>query len=95
MNVNEVRPTPQPMSPAKPIRKGSAKQFQSEMDAALPVQAKQEQAKVQPAALTNSEKNYFEQLFPNSREEVRAYNPYQKENGKVEIRLGTLLDRKG
>jgi hypothetical protein len=95
MNINQVRNTvPQPTLTTL-LKKTTASQFQTDIATALTVQPKEESPKESPSILTNSEREYFEQLFPASAEEVRRYNPYQKDGGKVEIRLGTLLDRKG
>ena len=95
MSINEIRTTPPHLSVPKSIRKAAGKQFQAEMDPAVPVRPPQTGAKELPAALTNSEQDYFEKLFPHSAEEVKKYNPYQKNGGNVEVRLGILLDRRG
>jgi hypothetical protein len=48
-----------------------------------------------PTALTEAEKEYFQQLFPNSAEDISTYNPYQVNGSRMAPRLGSLVDRKG
>ena len=90
MNVNEVQSAlqnqllNQPRKTARGLRETTATPPSSTTP-----------TKEHPAALTNSERAYFEQLFPEASDEVRSYSPYQRDRGTVPARLGTLLDRKG
>ena len=48
-----------------------------------------------PALLTTDEKSYFEQLYPESRNEVRAHQAYSGRGAQQAAPKGTLVDRKG
>ena len=54
-----------------------------------------QKAKERPAALTNSEKEYFQQLYPNASDEIQTYNPYHRDGARTAAQLGSMLDRKG
>jgi hypothetical protein len=91
MNVNEIRTTPPQVSTLKPAQKKPATSFESELQKNAPTDDRSQRAD----KLTNSERSYFQDLFPQSAEEIRRYNPYQRDGVKNEVRLGTLLDRRG
>lgn len=99
MNVNDIRQTPPQMTILKQSQKRAAgtpfdaqiKQTPGEEKNAKMI----EHPHQQPAALTTSEKDYFEQLYPSSIDEVRTYNPYQRGGAQTTVRLGTHFDRKG
>lgn len=100
MNVNEIRNSAAqlPNLKRKPAEESP---FADQLKSVLPATSKAEQmqstlrAGERPAALTDSEKEYFEQLFPNSVEEISSYNPYEKDGLKTAVQRGTLIDRKG
>jgi hypothetical protein len=100
MNINEIRNTPA----LPPLQKKSQKAlseptFESQLKNAEHTTARPQdvlhQGNEHPAALTSSEREYFERLFPNSAEEIRTYSPYQNDKSKAAAKLGSLLDRKG
>lgn len=45
--------------------------------------------------MNNEERKYFEELFPNATNEVRAYHAYRRDGTRVTFTTGTLIDRKG
>ena len=102
MNVNEIRQSPVPLTILKQTQKRTTgtsfdRQLQntSTTDVKSNEVATPQQAKEHPAMLTNSEKEYFEQLFPNAAEEVRTYNPYRRDGATIAVKVGTHIDRKG
>jgi hypothetical protein len=95
MNVSEIRPTPAHTAAVsgKPSPTGFEDQLRKVTPRALGQQQATE-AQEQPAPLTRSERDYFEQLFPDAADEVRTYNPFRRDN-TAPARVGTLIDRKG
>ncbi len=93
MNVNEIRSNIPPPVVLKQSQKNANAAFDQKLNAA--VTGEPAQAQVSPAALTPSEQEYFEQLFPESTETVRSYNPYQRDGVKTPVSLGTIVDRRG
>lgn len=95
MNVNEIRnfitQVPIIKKSEKPLGESP---FGEQLKNASETQSAQS-GKERTAVLSNSEKQYFEQLFPNSAEEIRSYNPYQRGGAKTDVKLGSLVDRKG
>lgn len=87
MNVNEIRSATFQSQVLKPPQKRAP-------DIPFQEPAKKE-AKENPAVLTDSERNFFEGAFPDAAEEVRSYNPYQRDGASAPARLGSLLDRRG
>ena len=95
MNVNTIGNASGQIPTGRQAPKRAAKtSFQEEMQK-QPLPSATTENKAQPAALTNSEKEYFEQLFPNAVDEIRTYNPYQRDGAATSVRLGTLFDKKG
>jgi hypothetical protein len=95
MNVNPIQNAGGQVPAARQPRKRSTEtSFQEEVKkqslSSTPAAKKE-----RPAALTNSEKQYFEQLFPNAADEIRTYNPYERDGATTSVRLGTLFDKKG
>ncbi|HTY39063.1 MAG TPA: hypothetical protein VMH23_18235 [Bacteroidota bacterium] len=45
--------------------------------------------------ISDEEKKYFENLFPGSANEIRAYSPYGRNGLKQPATLGSLIDLKG
>jgi hypothetical protein len=93
MNVNEIRSNVPPQVLLKQSPKNAKGAFDQNLSAA--VASEPTQAEEVPAALTSSEREYFEHLFPESTETVRSYNPYQRDGVKTPATLGTVFDRRG
>jgi hypothetical protein len=87
MNVNEIRSATIQSQVLRPAQKRAAETPFHELV--------QSEAKESPAALTDSERQYFEGAFPGAADEVRSYNPSQRDGASVPARLGSLLDRRG
>jgi len=47
------------------------------------------------SALDPNEEQYFEQLYPDSAQEIRAHNTYRRDGVTVAFNAGTVIDRKG
>ncbi|MBI5474621.1 MAG: hypothetical protein HY961_19970 [Ignavibacteriae bacterium] len=93
MNVNEIRPhIPSPTLP-KPAQKNAKGTFDESLNSAAATASPQ--AQETPAALTSSEREYFEHLFPEASQSVRSYNPCRRDGVKEPATLGTIVDRKG
>jgi len=45
--------------------------------------------------LSDQEKDFFQQLFPSSAADIRAYAPYQRNGRQQPSQIGTLIDGKG
>ena len=54
----------------------------------------QEKAQTEPI-ISDSEKQYFETLFPGASDAVRSYSPYQRTGMKQSVSIGSLVDAKG
>jgi hypothetical protein len=50
---------------------------------------------LQDAVISDDEKQFFENLFPASAGEIRAYSPYSRGGVKQSAVVGSLVDRKG
>ena len=48
-----------------------------------------------PDALTDAENKYFQDLFPSSAAEIRAYGSYQRDGKQMQPAVGGMIDRKG
>lgn len=87
MNVNEIRSAAVQSQVLRPAHKRAGEtQFRA---------LGKNEAQEAPAALTDSERNYFEGAFPDALDTVRSYNPYQRDGASVPTRLGLRLDRRG
>jgi hypothetical protein len=94
MNVNDVRSAAAQTQTLRQAQQRATIQFHELVNEHSPDSINTE-TKELPAALTDSERQYFEQVFPDATEDVRSYNPYQRDGVNVPVRLGSLLDRKG
>lgn len=45
--------------------------------------------------VSENEKDFFVQMFPESENEIRSYNSYQSDGTRSTVKLGTMIDRKG
>ncbi len=45
--------------------------------------------------ITNDEKNFFKNLYPQKEEEINGYHFYNKNGVKNGVSLGSLFDRRG
>ena len=45
--------------------------------------------------ISDAEKKFFQQLFPNAAEEIRTYTPYQKNGLQQPMQVGTHIDVRG
>ena len=91
--INQIRTTPY-----APQTKNAAvvKQFPStEAVTGSAVQAKKAQQDDQEPVLTNNEQNFFEQLYPDSTQEIRSYQTYRRDGERMMASMGSLVDRKG
>jgi hypothetical protein len=102
MNVHEVRQSQTQVTILKKSQQRSAEMsFDQQLQKTVAAETKSGKAEPmmrgaeRPAALTNSEKEYFEHLFPKNADEVRSYNPYQRDGGAAVVKLGTLVDKRG
>ncbi len=96
MNVNEIRNPAAQWAALQQSQKKGAVQFEQQLKVAgagSPVEAQKPEEPV--AGLTESEKSYFEELYPSASGEVRGYNPYTSAGTTSSTRLGSLVDRKG
>ena len=50
---------------------------------------------LEAAVISDDEKQFFENLFPASTGEIRAYSPYSRGGVKQSAVVGALVDRKG
>ncbi|MBP8975399.1 MAG: hypothetical protein KBG83_01655 [Bacteroidetes bacterium] len=53
-----------------------------------------EQRKENPL-ITPEEQQFFEQLYPDATDEVRAYRTYRRDGSQAALTTGTHIDRKG
>jgi len=58
-------------------------------------QKKTQEGSVEDPVITDGERNFFEGLFPAAAKDIRSYSPYQRNGGRTEVALGTLVDLKG
>jgi hypothetical protein len=47
------------------------------------------------SVLTASEKEFFEDLFPGAKADIRSHNVYRKDGSTPPATMGTMVDRKG
>ncbi|MCX6135336.1 MAG: hypothetical protein NTU47_16140 [Ignavibacteriales bacterium] len=47
------------------------------------------------SVISDTEKQYFEDLFPTSADEIRSYSPYGRNGMKLSADVGSLVDMKG
>ena len=74
-------------------KNSNARQFEKELQG---VGSFQKASQAEPEKMLNDdEQQYFEQLFPNAVQEIRAYNTYRKDGIRVAYNAGTVIDRKG
>jgi hypothetical protein len=45
--------------------------------------------------VTNEEKNFFTELYPENKEQIDGYHFYNKEGDKKGVSLGSLFDKRG
>ena len=45
--------------------------------------------------LSKPEQNFFEQLYPESQNEIRSYPVYRKDGARISMNTGTIVDRRG
>jgi len=58
-------------------------------------QEKDEREKEAEMVLSKSEQTFFEQLYPESQNEIRAHHTYRRDGARISINTGTVVDRKG
>lgn len=96
MNVNEIRNPAAQLAALHQVQKKQGREFEQQLKSVAdtaPVSSQSPQAS--PAGLTDSEKSYFEELYPSASGEVRGYNPYTSAGTTASVRLGSLVDRRG
>lgn len=49
----------------------------------------------QDAVLSKNEQNFFEQLYPDSAQEIRSYQTYRRDGERIMATMGSIVDRKG
>jgi hypothetical protein len=49
----------------------------------------------QDAVLNESERAYFEELFPQTAKDLRSHPLYQRDGIRANVQAGSMLDRKG
>ncbi len=49
----------------------------------------------QDAVLSKNEQNFFEQLYPDSTQEIRSYQTYRRDGERMMATMGSVVDRKG
>jgi hypothetical protein len=54
-----------------------------------------ESKKNETVKVTNEEKKFFTQLYPNEEEKIVNYHFYSKDGDKNGVSLGSLFDRRG
>ena len=58
-------------------------------------EALQTQQQGNESVLTTKEQNFFEQLYPDSTQELRSYQTYRRDGERMMVSMGSLIDRKG
>lgn len=56
---------------------------------------KSQQPHSQDAVLNESERAYFEELFPQAAKDLRFHPVYQRDGIRATVQVGSVLDRKG
>lgn len=98
MNIHEIRnPAGQVplLKKSTPPHEDSAFEHQLQRASGKPEVQATGRGTERPTALTEAEKEYFQELFPSSAEDISTYNPYQVNGSRIAPRLGSLVDRKG
>lgn len=98
MNVSNIQSSAiQPTSVKKHPAPGGESAFEKNLKNVSSDSAptREVQGQEYPAVLSQPEREYFEQLFPSSSEDIRSYNPYKRDNALSSVKLGSLFDRKG
>jgi hypothetical protein len=49
----------------------------------------------QDSVLSKTEQNFFEQLYPDSTQEIRSYQTYRRDGERMMATMGSVVDRKG
>ncbi|HVN47596.1 MAG TPA: hypothetical protein VMU30_02125 [Bacteroidota bacterium] len=49
----------------------------------------------QDSVLSKNEQNFFEQLYPDSTQEIRSYQTYRRDGERMMATMGSMVDRKG
>jgi hypothetical protein len=74
----------------------AVKPFQSfEPASSSSIEAQKEQSGNQEAVLSKTEQNFFEQLYPDSTQEIRSYQTYRRDGERMMVNMGSVVDRKG
>lgn len=63
-----------------------------------PVQAKPKvnnAINIEPAKVTNEEKKFFVNMYPDNKAEIMDYHYYQKNGKMAGVAVGSLFDRRG
>lgn len=98
MNVTDIRNTPAQLPVHKKnTRPAGEESFEATLKN-IPAEATrtgETKQALSPAALTQPEQAFFERLFPDAADEVRSYNPYQRDQASPTVKLGTIIDRRG
>jgi hypothetical protein len=72
------------------------KQFQSfEPASAGSIATQNEQRGDQDSVISKTEQNFFEQLYPDSTQEIRSYQTYRRDGERMMVNMGSVVDRKG
>lgn len=95
MNINRIHnplQTPSPQVQQRPVVPQAEKTFSEHLaQQTTPSPSLDEHQ----AVLSQSEKEFFEQLYPASAEAVRAYTPFHRNGQREAVRVGSIVDRKG
>ena len=59
------------------------------------VQINQKIQKNNDPKITNEEKKYFSNLYPDQKEKIENYHFYNREGNKSSVSLGALFDKRG
>jgi hypothetical protein len=90
--LNGIQATP--YTP-KPKEAAALKRFPSfESERTDKIESQGEQHGAEPV-LSQNEQNFFEQLYPNSAQEIRSYQTYRRDGERVTAAMGSVVDRKG
>lgn len=94
MNVNRIYYSPSSIHKPAQTVPSTEKTFQDQL-AQHTAPAQRGVLSQSDAVLTDSEKEFFENLYPASVEAVRSYSPYRRDAATASATVGTLVDRKG
>jgi hypothetical protein len=59
------------------------------------IETQKEQQGDQDSVLSKTEQNFFEQLYPDSTQEIRSYQTYRRDGERMMVNMGSVVDRKG